>query len=342
MRKSSNGTVSEVLKVRHYVMNLLYHSHGREVQIPSVTELADRFGIARSTVQLALKALTDEGYIVARSGIGNFVNPRRSFTYPGVKECAPVIGFKMFTGDQLFYGGSHWNILAEVGFAVTRCGGMIRLLDRGATTPETIAGEIEQSCVDGLILYGVRKGIAEIARKLIPTVHILDLYADAFNSISFSREAACRELVGKIGVSPHTLFLHRSEAAVDSMSTGLRRAGFDFSRTVFLNYNDPDYLEKFEQVLAAGIPEVIFHYDRDATRSQLLQYGEKHGIDVRRHCRFICSEPINDGFRGFNMKAPEAEAFRLAVDEVLRMIRGKSLTAPNHVLDYQLIEYPSP
>src|SRR6266508_6386367 len=45
-------------------------------QLPSGNELAKRYGVARMTVQQALKVLRDEGLIVSRQGSGVFVRER--------------------------------------------------------------------------------------------------------------------------------------------------------------------------------------------------------------------------------------------------------------------------
>lgn len=41
--------VQESLKIRHYVMNLIYTHPGEAVMLPSSVELSRMFGVARST-----------------------------------------------------------------------------------------------------------------------------------------------------------------------------------------------------------------------------------------------------------------------------------------------------
>ena len=60
MRKQSPQTISEVQKIWHRVMSILYRSGGCSVKIPSSNELAREFGVARSTVRIALEKLTEE------------------------------------------------------------------------------------------------------------------------------------------------------------------------------------------------------------------------------------------------------------------------------------------
>ena len=62
----------EGLKIRHYIMNLIYRHPKESVMIPSSKELAKMFGVARSTVTLELKALVAEHYLEGKRGIGTF------------------------------------------------------------------------------------------------------------------------------------------------------------------------------------------------------------------------------------------------------------------------------
>ncbi len=45
-------------------------------KLPSGSELAQRYGVARMTVQQAIRLLRDEGLIVSRQGSGVFVRER--------------------------------------------------------------------------------------------------------------------------------------------------------------------------------------------------------------------------------------------------------------------------
>jgi DNA-binding transcriptional regulator YhcF (GntR family) len=77
-------------------------------KLPSGTELAQRYGVARMTVQQAIRLLRDEGLIVSRQGSGVFVRERtaraialrplveRAFEQPKVS-----IDFAGFTGETL-------------------------------------------------------------------------------------------------------------------------------------------------------------------------------------------------------------------------------------------------
>jgi DNA-binding GntR family transcriptional regulator len=53
-------------------------------QLPSTTDLAERYNVARMTVRSALRVLRDEGLVVARQGKGVFV--RSTFSPDGNSE----------------------------------------------------------------------------------------------------------------------------------------------------------------------------------------------------------------------------------------------------------------
>ena len=75
MKKVYQNGISENVRLRHYVMSLLYQGGSESVRLPTATQLAEEFGIARSTVLLALKQLREDGYVVGKRGSGVFTNP---------------------------------------------------------------------------------------------------------------------------------------------------------------------------------------------------------------------------------------------------------------------------
>ena len=100
MRKQSPQTISEVQKIWHRVMSILYRSGGCSVKIPSSNELAREFGVARSTVRIALEKLTEEGFLVTRRGSGTFTNPRQRLN---ADWNAPLIGLMVLDCNLFFY-----------------------------------------------------------------------------------------------------------------------------------------------------------------------------------------------------------------------------------------------
>ena len=64
----TNIGVAEYQKIRRYVMNLILRSGGKSVQIPTIQELSEKFGVSRTTVSKAMKVLT-EGLRYSRHAI---------------------------------------------------------------------------------------------------------------------------------------------------------------------------------------------------------------------------------------------------------------------------------
>jgi GntR family transcriptional regulator len=71
-------------------------------QLPSEADLADRFGVGRSTVREALKLLEEDGLVIVRHGHGRFVAPGHRVEGPitrleSVTEMMERLGFRLST-----------------------------------------------------------------------------------------------------------------------------------------------------------------------------------------------------------------------------------------------------
>lgn len=85
------------MQVRRYVMDLLWQHAGEAYHLPSNKELADELGIARSTAQLELKLLIEEGYLTAKHGVGTFTVPSKMQRFR-----APLIGILNGDGKTIY------------------------------------------------------------------------------------------------------------------------------------------------------------------------------------------------------------------------------------------------
>ena len=142
--------MKETLKIRHYVMGILYHAGNTSVQIMSSRELAAHFGIARSTVSLALKELVDDGFLIPKRGIGNFTNPKMFSALQ--KETMPLlIGILQESGRNFYVGKSGWESLRPICDEVIREGYNLRCLQLSGSDENDVFEEIMSSQVDALI-----------------------------------------------------------------------------------------------------------------------------------------------------------------------------------------------
>ena len=129
MRKIDAKIMAETQKIRHYIMNLLYRSAGRQTMIPSSRELAVQFGVSRTTVRVVLEKLTAEEYLVVKRGIGTFTNPFA--LQPGCFGKEALIGLKSGHGDSFFYAPPEARAVAFMLETAAECGFNSRLLSAG-------------------------------------------------------------------------------------------------------------------------------------------------------------------------------------------------------------------
>ncbi len=142
--------MKETLRIRHYVMGILYHAGNASVQILSSRELAARFGIARSTVSLALKELIDEGFLIPKHGIGNFTNPKMFFS-PQNGKMPKLIGVVLESGRSYYINSSGWESLRATCDAVIQEGYNLRIISLSGMDEDEISEEILSNKVDALI-----------------------------------------------------------------------------------------------------------------------------------------------------------------------------------------------
>ena len=131
-------------------MGILYHAGNASVQIMSSRELATHFGIARSTVSLALKELVDDGFLIPKRGIGNFTNPKM-FSALRKETMPPLIGILQESGRNFFVAKSGWESLQATCDAVVREGYNLRCLQLSGSDEDEVFEEIMHSQVDALI-----------------------------------------------------------------------------------------------------------------------------------------------------------------------------------------------
>ena len=120
MLKQPDGTqLHKSAMMRHYIVGLRYRHPGEAFPIPSSRELAEMFGIARSTVTLELKAMTEDGIIIGKRGIGTFTNPMLEYIFPQGQKALPLIGLLCGDGRMFFHDSYSWNLISQIGQELT-------------------------------------------------------------------------------------------------------------------------------------------------------------------------------------------------------------------------------
>ncbi|WP_431879953.1 GntR family transcriptional regulator [Amycolatopsis sacchari] len=118
-------------------------------KLPSGPQLAERYGVARMTVQQAIRVLRDEGLVVSRQGSGAFVRERterpvglRPHLERAFEEPAVSVDFAGFSGETLH------GVIAEP-LDKIRAGRLrpasvsVRLLVPDTTIPWTLPAKVE-------------------------------------------------------------------------------------------------------------------------------------------------------------------------------------------------------
>lgn len=318
MPQSRKNNLSQQMRIRYYIMNLIYHSYGKSVQVPSTRELAKQFGIARSTIQLAFEKLLQEGYLICRQGAPTMTNPLSQFVLqPQTRN--PLIGIKLYEGDAFYYGSNFWRSLSCIATELTERNYNIRLLMNPTITRESIEQDIRESYLDGVILIHTTQEYAQAAARLnLPCVMIdYQPHPDLPAVLLKSSESAIRRLSRKL----HTENRKYGLDIVNSFYTD--------SNALFLKQTleelDPELqiqsvsLENMNLNSGRHPVDFILHYEQQAELLQKLV--DESGRDILLISR---KRPVKSlYYRGCYFEFPLEQLGRVAVDLLEKRIAGK-------------------
>ena len=190
MRKRSMQTISDVQKVWHRVMSIRLRTGNQAVRIPSSNELAREFGIARSSVRIALEQLIAEGILVTRKGSGTFINPKKTFF---LHEQATLIGLMVHNCNLFFYSQAIQRELACFFAELYQTKWNIRNVEATMLTPDDVRMTIQHNYLDALLTFGASDFIVETANGLLPLVN-LGIYRAGVTNIVSDLDACVEEL----------------------------------------------------------------------------------------------------------------------------------------------------
>lgn len=202
--------MKETLKIRHYVIGVIYHAGDRSVQIMSSRNLARQFGMARSTVSIALKELIDQGYLIPVRGKGNFTNPQKLMT-PLSGKMPPLILLIHSDGRSFYFGSQEWESISTIGKAVTDAGCFFRQLTLTSTGEEELFREILGAQADGLIWIDSLSGSDTLLRRLsesgLPVISD-SASVSSVNTVVFDTRSACRKIGERLARERKTNLLY--------------------------------------------------------------------------------------------------------------------------------------
>ena len=336
MRKTTTGSsMTQQMRIRYYVMNLIYRNSGKSVRVPSTRELSRQFGIARSTVQLAFEKLLQDGYLISRQGAATMTNPFSSFVLqPQTRN--PLIGVKLYEGDAFYYGTNFWRALSSVTTELTERNFNIRLLMNAATSEESIEREIEESYLDGVILIGSSMAYVNAARKHhLPCVLIGGaIPPDQPSSIRRSLDKAVRHLAALAASRNLTRGINLCGVASEE-NRYIQRRLKELNPALKLEVCDPNAIPDMTSWLRERLfhdpPELILHFEQYA---ELLQrIVEESGCEILLISRLPPARDVY--YHGLSFVYPLKQIAVEAADRLERMLAGET-ELPQSVFEAEL------
>ena len=329
MRKQSPQTISEVQKIWHRVMSILYRSGGCSVKIPSSNELAREFGVARSTVRIALEKLTEEGFLVTRRGSGTFTNPRQRLN---ADWNAPLIGLMVLDCNLFFYSPELQGEL-ECFFGEFRSTGWnIRLVTGQMDTPEAAREILAHSYLDGVITFGSKEFVVRTADEMMPTVS-MGYHVPGVTNVRPDYSRVIRELFARTGRS-RDVFAWTSfpaESRNDFLSALRREPGVEVVGSLReVNAPAECYYAAARELFCRRCPDwIIIHpmHLPELRRIVIDLYGEER---ARKLLWVFLTLPNPDPeWPGFSIRADRRAEVRAAIDILRRKLGGEAGPIPD-------------
>lgn len=164
----SCSSVSEYMKIRRYVMDLLWRADSDMVLIPSLNDLMNKFDVSRPTACKAVRELVEEGYLIAKRGHGTFTNPAKSIKHSGQfgKINLPIIGIIIGDGLHVHIEIFYSHLLAELLKSLAGIPAFVHLLNLGGIATESAYSEIINENLDGLCWIQPPKRFQSIIERL--------------------------------------------------------------------------------------------------------------------------------------------------------------------------------
>ena len=305
----AESSVSEYIRIRRYVLTLIQKANGKEVPLPSILELSNLFHVSRPTVSRAMKALTEEGYVIGKRGIGSFANPAKR---PYYLNSQPIVGLLNSDGRVVHFDKYLSRIYSHLMMELTALPAIVHQISLTSGNPETMFQEIRNEQLDVLVWQGINSQKEnEVRKRLIdsglPVISSENNYSpDSFATVRLG----LRELGYRCGRQliaegrKNLVYLPASNGWTRPL-TGIRRAyeeaGIPLNKNLFLE-NVQTCLEDFRKLLSFGVPvDAVFNalYIQNEVTDILREFH----VDLRKQCRLIQSDLCfseSEDFHGFS------------------------------------------
>lgn len=220
--------VSEYLRIRRYVMTriMAYSCNTDEdPRIPSLQELSAKFKVSRPTVCKALKELINENYLIAKPGLGTYINPLYILEHD-FRRKMPLVGLLLGDGllvhIDIYYGEMFSGILREL----VRIPCYVHQLSLSALSPDQVFDVIREESLDALCwIQPPQKLLPVVERLRVAGLPVVTCSADALtkeesrqkNDVYFGIEELDPLRTGTVALQPEKHHLHRQGTAAPAV-----------------------------------------------------------------------------------------------------------------------------
>jgi len=288
---NSDSSMSEYMKIRKYIFNLILKTNGEAIRLPSILELSEKFKVSRPTVSKALKALSDEGYIKGKRGIGSFANPDKIFA-SALNKGFPTVGILMGDGMTIHYERFLTNILAHLMLKIVNIPSIIHFINLSSVDTDKCVAEILDEQVDILVWNGVcsRSEVLPKLRAAGLKVVTSDSLINNIDSVCFDYFKLgyeCGKLLIKEG-RKIPVFLMASlpySLPLDGLKKAYEEAGITLNEHLFLEDGNT-CLDELKKIIQLGIP-VDAVFNPVFVRGEVEDLLRECNIDRSSQCRLI-------------------------------------------------------
>lgn len=322
MRSRSTRIISEVEKVWQRVMSIWYRSGNRAERIPSSNELAEEFGIARSSVRIALERLTAAGFLVTRKGSGTFVNPKRCLD-PALES--PLVGLLISSGDYFYYPPviqaeleCFYGVLRNSGWNVREVTGHMGCFEDACQV-------IKYSYLDGIITFGSSQFAVMASKSMLPTVN-MGGYVPGVCNVVTGCTSVLRELFGIAGRdSGINVWTTMPESMPEYLLWHLQRhPGVRITRGHYRPHADGDsYFSRLRGQFASECPDWLLTTPEERGRIREIIIS-LYGVEKARSLLWVdLIEPGKDrGWPAYFFHSRRREEVQAAIDLLAPRLAG--------------------
>lgn len=322
---------TEYLKIRNYIVDMIYHANGESILIPSSRKLAVQFKVAEKTARKALALLNKENFTVTKKGIGTFSNLPKSDTP------FRVTGILIASGKNLFHDYSAYFAPALVGLQLTKHYCSIREISLfGIDSLERIESEIRSMFIDSMLSVHPPKELNPMLEKFAAEGRpIITLFSSAkVRGYDFEFESTSRELGKIFSAENRSLCYYVDKTDREYLYDGMKKEFQEKHKNLDVKYFHS--ISELESALDQKIPDIIFC--ASIYYSAVLDLLEQKNIDYQEKCRLVTyALKVHDPrFTGIILMPPEEEISQNIADDLLAMMDGKKLPAKKILIPLSL------